>query len=210
MSTFSLVLPGHEALHFPVLAFLIEHRATGARVMFDLGVRKDKENAAPAVVHAFEAGVSMPVDRDIVEQLVDVDARKRPPQSLKAIRRHVEVPRFDGSSTFAEDPKNTLLESDLAYAPFPLNSRQFIDCGQRPDTDRRFKAFDYFGDGRFITSPRRVTTTSFVFLGGDACHHAGMLRPTGKLDRHIPCPGELLAATRRSVSVTHFPTIDPI
>ncbi|KAJ7671564.1 hypothetical protein DFH06DRAFT_1177973 [Mycena polygramma] len=35
-----------------------------------------------------------------------------------------------------------------------------------------------------------------------------MLPPTGKLHRHIPCPGELLAATRRFISVAHFPTID--
>ncbi|KAF8189872.1 hypothetical protein K438DRAFT_1721843 [Mycena galopus ATCC 62051] len=41
-------------------------------------------------------------------------------------------------------------------------------------------------------------------MGADACHHAGVLRPTSKLHRHIPCPGELLAATRFSVSPTHI------
>jgi hypothetical protein len=35
-----------------------------------------------------------------------------------------------------------------------------------------------------------------------------MFRPTAKLHRHVPCPGELLAATRRSVSTTHFPPPD--
>jgi hypothetical protein len=53
-----------------------------------------------------------------------------------------------------------------------------------------------------------VTPTTFVFLGGDSCHHAGMLRPTSALHRHFPCPGELLASTRRSVSPTAFPPPD--
>jgi hypothetical protein len=53
-----------------------------------------------------------------------------------------------------------------------------------------------------------VTPTTFVFLGGDSCHHAGMLRPTSALHQHFPCPGELLASTRRSVSPTAFPPPD--
>jgi hypothetical protein len=35
-----------------------------------------------------------------------------------------------------------------------------------------------------------------------------MLRPTAKLHRHFPCPGELLAATRRTISTVHFPPPD--
>jgi hypothetical protein len=31
-----------------------------------------------------------------------------------------------------------------------------------------------------------------------------MFRPAAKLHRHVPCPGELLAATCLSVSATHF------
>jgi hypothetical protein len=65
------VLAGHEAYHAPVFAFLVEHAATGRRVMFDLGVRKDPENAAPRIAEMFKAGWAMPVERDIVEQLGD-------------------------------------------------------------------------------------------------------------------------------------------
>jgi hypothetical protein len=40
--------------------------------MFDLGPHKDIENPAPPIAHAAKAGVgAMPVDRDLVEQLVD-------------------------------------------------------------------------------------------------------------------------------------------
>jgi hypothetical protein len=63
---------GHDALHFPVFAFLIEHRASGARILFDLGPRKDLLNGCPAIAAALRNGsVVMPVERDIVEQLED-------------------------------------------------------------------------------------------------------------------------------------------
>ncbi|KAJ7044095.1 hypothetical protein C8F04DRAFT_689123 [Mycena alexandri] len=83
-----------------------------------------------------------------------------------------------------------------------------------------FKALDYFGDGSFyvldvpghlaghICGLARVTPTTFVYLGGDVVHHAGMLRPTAKLHRQFPCPDELLAATRTSVAAVHFPSAD--
>jgi len=82
----------------------------------------------------------------------------------------------------------------------------------------RFNAFDYFSDGSFylLDSPghaighmcalARVTTSpnSFVFMGGDACHHAGLLRPSQyhplptdvfpnplDLKSSTPCPGAM-------------------
>jgi hypothetical protein len=64
------VLPGHELFHAPVFAFLVEHTTTGRRVMFDLGVRKDPENAAPRIVEMLKGGAIV-VDRDITEQLAD-------------------------------------------------------------------------------------------------------------------------------------------
>jgi hypothetical protein len=64
------VLPGHELFHAPVFAFLVEHTTTGRRVMFDLGVRKDPENAAPRIVEMLKGGATV-VDRDITEQLAD-------------------------------------------------------------------------------------------------------------------------------------------
>jgi hypothetical protein len=59
-----------------------------------------------------------------------------------------------------------------------------------------------------ICALARVTPDSFVFLGADSCHHAGLLRPTSQLHKYFPCPGELLAATRSSVSATHFSPLD--
>ncbi|KAF7586585.1 hypothetical protein BBP40_008642 [Aspergillus hancockii] len=70
-----------------------------------------------------------------------------------------------------------------------------------------FDALDYFGDGSFyllnapghsvghICGLARVTISpdSFVFMGGDSCHHPGVLRPT----RYLPLPPKV----RRPVSI---------
>lgn len=84
-----------------------------------------------------------------------------------------------------------------------------------------FRAMDYFGDGSFylldapghavghLCALARVTSSpsgsSFVFLGADACHHAGVLRPSEYLPlpetirpspfsrySDIGCPGQVL------------------
>lgn len=64
-----------------------------------------------------------------------------------------------------------------------------------------FPAYDYFGDGSFylLDSPghavghlcglARTTSTpaSFVLLGGDICHYAGIFRPS----KHLPMPDKI-------------------
>ncbi|KAJ7695499.1 beta-lactamase-like protein [Mycena rosella] len=221
------VLPGHEDLLTPIFAFLIENIATKQRVMFDLGPRKDLENAAPAIVHAFKSlGLSMPVERDIVEQLVDTGVTLKSISAVIWSHSHFDhtgdMLKFPSSTdlvfgqdmaraTCATDPTSTLLETDLADRKLvPVN------FANSPLEFGGLKAHDFFGDGSLylldvpghalghICALARVTPSSFLFLGGDACHHPGQFRPTDKLHKHFPCPGELLAATRRSVSATHF------
>lgn len=65
----------------------------------------------------------------------------------------------------------------------------------------QFQAHDYFGDGSFyllnvpghaighISGLVRTTPDTFVFLGGDVCHHAGVIRPT----ESIPLPDQIPA-----------------
>ncbi|KAF7365237.1 Metallo-beta-lactamase superfamily protein [Mycena venus] len=222
---------GRDAFNAPVFAFLIENAATGQRVMFDLGPRKDQENAAPPIPEWLKANYfSMPVERDITEQLVDHGVEL---QSISAaIWSHAhfdhtgDMSKFPastdlvfGQATVLEscevNPKSALLESDFAGRKLVR-----LNFDETPLQIGGFKAKDYFDDGSFyildvpghlaghVCALARVTSTSFVFLGGDGCHHPGMLRPTEKLHRHFPCPGHLLAAARRSVSVKHFPPAD--
>ncbi|KAH0593197.1 hypothetical protein MHUMG1_08919 [Metarhizium humberi] len=87
-----------------------------------------------------------------------------------------------------------------------------------------FDALDYFGDGSLylLNAPghsvghmcalARVTVSpdSFVFMGGDSCHHPGVIRPT----KYRPCPsqachGRLSHCTSQSDSESFF-TLSPV
>lgn len=97
----------------------------------------------------------------------------------------------------------------------------------------RFRAYDYFGDGSFyildtpghavghLSGLARTTTSpdTFIFMGGDLCHHSGELRPSkhlripAEMSRHspalrLPCPGavyeRLLTERGRAVDEPFF------
>ncbi len=61
-----------------MFSFLVEHKSTGKKLMFDLGGRKDLQSLAPAVLESlktvFSSGEEMPftmdVPEDVPEQLV--------------------------------------------------------------------------------------------------------------------------------------------
>jgi hypothetical protein len=96
---------------------------------------------------------------------------------------------------------------------------------------RNFKALDYFGDGSFyildapghaighvcalarVASGRSPEKDTFIFMGGDACHHGGEYRPTDylPLPKNITpspikvktvCPGYLFEKVHRDKSST--------
>ncbi|KAJ0108718.1 uncharacterized protein J7T55_011208 [Diaporthe amygdali] len=104
----------------------------------------------------------------------------------------------------------------------------------------RFDAFDFFGDGSFylldgpghavghLCALARTTAASddvgpsFVFMGADACHHVGVLRPSeyhplpsGESLQHLLgedsplCPGLLLESCLASKSVPFFEVTAP-
>ncbi|KAK7048270.1 Metallo-beta-lactamase superfamily protein [Favolaschia claudopus] len=219
------VLSGRENFTAPVFAFLIEHATTGRRVMFDIGMRKDPENGAPHLVEMTKAGFSIPVNKDITERLVEDGVPLDSISSVIWSHAHLDhigdISKFPATTdlvvggatslkTWQADPKSILSESDVSGRKIVLlKSEDSLEIGG-------FKAHDFFGDGSLylldvpghfpghVCGLARVTPTTFVLLGGDACHHAGMFRPTTELHRRFPCPGELLSATRHSVSKEHF------
>ena len=66
------VVKGHELINVTDVAFLIEHKDTGRRVLFDAGARKDYWNM-PEVIQTRLGDVipGLRVDKDVTEVLVD-------------------------------------------------------------------------------------------------------------------------------------------
>ena len=74
-----------------------------------------------------------------------------------------------------------------------------------------FQAHDYFGDGSFyimnvpghavghICGLVRTTPDTFVLLGGDCCHHTGMIRPS----EFVPMPEQIPEDTVFDRAISH-------
>ncbi|KAF7300617.1 Metallo-beta-lactamase superfamily protein [Mycena chlorophos] len=217
------VLPGHEKLECPIFCFFIEHTSSGKRIVFDLGLRKDLNNCAPSVAGVLQEFFPH-TDEDIVDLMqahgIDIDSIGAVVWSHSHVDHTGDVSRFPASTnvvvskslvmeSYETNQSSTLLPSDLTGRK--VNMVDFeLQIGA-------FKAHDYFGDGSFylldvpghqdghMCGLARVTPTSFILMGGDACHHIGILRPTDLLHRNHPCPAALLQRTRHTVSHQHFP-----
>ncbi|KAF7323960.1 Metallo-beta-lactamase superfamily protein [Mycena kentingensis (nom. inval.)] len=218
---FEPILPSHEHVSMPILAFLVEHKATGNRIMFDLGIRSDIENANPHTAVLMQKLISRP-DKDVIDQMEAIgveresiktviwshthfdhigDMTKLPASTNIVIHRDMELETWD------KKPSSILLPSDIAG-----HNITRIDFTASPLKLGSFDAFDYFGDGSFylldvpghqlghMGALARVTPTTFLFLGGDAAHHPGLLRPTAQLHANYPFP----ASASPSISEDHF------
>lgn len=69
-------IPGHDQARAPAFSFLIEHPSSGDKLLFDLGLRPDIENLAPAVLDPFwdliDAGLAeFSVEKDVATILVE-------------------------------------------------------------------------------------------------------------------------------------------
>jgi hypothetical protein len=115
---------------------------------------------------------------------------------------------------YPANPNATFLESD--YAGRELREISFE--GNKSSgvlTIGQFQAFDYFADGSYylLSMPghavghlgglARVTSNpdSFIFMGGDSCHHAGELRPS----KYRPLPENISPNPFTSVSAPQAP-----
>ncbi|KAK3311944.1 metallo-beta-lactamase superfamily protein [Apodospora peruviana] len=98
------------------------------------------------------------------------------------------------------NPDSPILESD--YTGRNLVEITYSDSDPKRTQIGSFPAYDYFGDGSFylLDSPghaighlcglARTTPdpdSTFVLLGGDVCHYAGIFRPS----EHLPIPDKI-------------------
>ncbi|KAF8867386.1 Metallo-hydrolase/oxidoreductase [Acephala macrosclerotiorum] len=206
-------IKGLNTLNCPAYSFLIEHPSNRS-LLFDLGVRKDHEHYAKRIVDRITSGGwKVTVKQGVREQLEvnGVDGK-----SIEAIIwSHWHWDHVGDPSTF--DKSTALIVGPgfkEAFTPgYPKNQDSPIRESDYEGRELReisfdqgikignFEAFDYFGDGSFyiLDSPghaighicglARVTNNpnSFIFMGGDACHHGGEFRPS----QYLPLPDSI-------------------
>ncbi|KAJ7180771.1 beta-lactamase-like protein [Mycena filopes] len=224
-SVFEPVLPGREAILFPVFAFLVEHNTS--RFMFDLGIRPDPLNLAPVAAGLFTDGIILTeTNVGIVDLLQDGGIALESIDEVLWSHSHFDhigdMSKFPNTTrlvigsetdtaTFPQFPNATLLASDFANREVKK-----IDFSAANLSFANLKAIDYFGDGSFyllntpghlpghLSALARVTPTSFVHLGGDTYHNPAEFRPRPELQKNFPCPTELIDEARRAISTDFF------
>ncbi|KAJ5371300.1 uncharacterized protein N7496_007392 [Penicillium cataractarum] len=190
----------------PSFSFLLEH-ASGRKLVFDLGIRKDYGNYAPKIAEYIPTTkYNIEVTGNVVDILEENDIKGKDIEAV--IWSHWHWDHIGDPSTFPSttnlivgpgfkqamlpgaptNPDSPLRESD--YAGRNLREITFEEPGCL--TIGQFRAFDYFCDGSFylLDSPghaighlcglARTTKDpdTFVFLGGDVCHYGGLFRPS--------------------------------
>jgi glyoxylase-like metal-dependent hydrolase (beta-lactamase superfamily II) len=100
---------------------------------------------------------------------------------------------------FVPPPLSSSLLIEAPYVNRGRNLREIDFEGPGSLAIGQFRAFDYFGDASFflLDSPGhavghlcglvRTTADTFVLLGGDVCHYAGIFRPS----RYMPVPSSI-------------------
>ena len=206
------VIPGHELMNFPTVAFLIRHELSGRQLLFDLGCRKDFWNLPAPIAKTIDEKVpGIKVDKSLRDILSEggTDVKK----IEAAIVSHHHYDHMGDPATF---PRTMDLVvgpgfSELFLPGYPTaQASPVLEDAFAGRTVREltfegdlvvagYRAIDYFGDGSLyvldtpghavghLSALVRTTKDTFVFLGADICHFGGSFRPT----RHVPMPARL-------------------
>ncbi|KAM3549752.1 hypothetical protein MY1884_008587 [Beauveria asiatica] len=219
-------IPGHEEINFTTMCFLIEHRTDAGTesILFDCGIRKDFWNIVPwALKHIGTLIAGMDVGHGVDEILTERGFKL---SNLKAMVwshwhwDHIgDGAKYPSSTDIVVGPGFT--ENFVPGWPKEPNGRvpssslegHCIHEVDFPLEVGGFRAHDYFGDGSFylldvpghtvghICGFARTTPDTFVFMGADCSHYAGMLRPT----EYVPMPDTIPPGTLDP----YFPPVCP-
>ncbi|KAK2760490.1 metallo-beta-lactamase superfamily protein [Colletotrichum kahawae] len=182
--------------------------------MWDLGIRKDYCNYAPSIASYLPSTrYKIEITRNVVDILRDNGV---PPHDVEGIIwshwhwDHIGDPStFPATTDLIVGPgfKDAMLPGAPANPESPILEMDYVGrtlreiSFQGSQTLRigSFPAFDYFADGSFylLDSPghavghlcglARTSPNTFILLGGDICHYAGIFRPS----KYLPIPNSI-------------------
>ncbi|KAH0842478.1 hypothetical protein AYO21_10781 [Fonsecaea monophora] len=214
-------IQGHDEFNCPCYSFLIDHKGTGKKILFDLGIRKDPENLSPRT-YAFTKAMTIVSEQNVADILGD-----KVSEISEIIWSHHHFDHIGDPSTFASSTNLVVGPGfkDEFLPGYPANEESWIkesDYAGRELVEVNFKkeglklgqydALDYFGDGSFylldcpghtvahIMGLARTTPDSFVLMAADCCHHGGEFRP----NPYDPLPDSIdLPATGQRTARVH-------
>ncbi|KAJ5780258.1 hypothetical protein N7457_005418 [Penicillium paradoxum] len=200
----------------PAWSFLIEHHS-GQKLLFDLGLPRDLLAFSPFVQQILE---QVKAEISVEEEVIDIlEKNGIAADQISGIIwshwhwDHIGDPsRFPSSTELIVGPgfKNefgpgypSIPDSPVRESDFAGRNLREIDFTNARKTGQ-FRAFDFFGDGSFylmdtpghavghLSALARTTTNpdTFIFMGGDLCHHGGEIRPS----KHMHLPSDIPAA----------------
>ena len=156
------LVEGHEMMNGTDCSFLVENETLGTKAVFDMGMRKDWWNLAPAVGKGLALmTTSIRVDKDVPEILQENGIRLEDIDDIFWSHAHLDHtgdPSLFPSSTtlnygkaiaalkpgYPEQPDAPLLASDFAG-----RRNNEIDFGSSSLRIGGFSALDFYGDGSF-------------------------------------------------------------
>jgi len=165
--------PGHDYLNLPTYSWLIINDKTDEHILFDLGMRKDWENATPLIVNIVENALpGINVENDVPSILT---ANNIPLEKISAaILSHWH---FDHTGNMALFPRTTKAvfgpdwkknfgtfypeNEQSPYHAYEFEGREVIELGVEVFDQEivGLRAYDYFNDGSLylLHSPGHTT-----------------------------------------------------
>ncbi|ETS79696.1 hypothetical protein PFICI_09549 [Pestalotiopsis fici W106-1] len=195
----------------PSLSFLVES-ANGKKILFDLGIAKDWRNFAPIIsnrlkTNGYEIDVNCEVPDVLQKHHVDLSSIHSVVWSHWHWDHIGDLSKFPPTTELVVGPGFTKAflpaypecqDSPIRISDVRDRQVNELDFTRSSIHIGRFRAIDFFGDGSFylLDTPGHaighlgglarttVNPDTFIFMGGDLCHHASELRPS----KYIPLP----------------------
>ncbi|KAH7240164.1 beta-lactamase-like protein [Fusarium redolens] len=188
-------------------SFLVES-ASGKKAVFDLGVPKEPlKNFSPKYANTIRRNSHWDVDvpKNVADILAENKVQPSEIDSVIWSHHHFDhigdITTFPRSTELIVGPgfKEAFLPGYPADPDSPVHEADFegrelkeINFEDKPLQIGPFRAFDFFDNGSFylldapghdighLAGLARTTTSpdTFIFMGGDLCHHGGELRPS--------------------------------